>query len=144
MVSNPVIGQMSGCDGSSQMASHVVMCLPLCFRRLGSGVGCPEVLETHSVRLVSVSAAGERETEFVWMCRVVEDAMSGQYLTSSFALPCPPGIDVPPEIVSPFTSSSLNSLLLLGCLALFWSLYYTLEVTLAHWDWRGCGGAVRG
>ncbi|XP_077080835.1 proprotein convertase subtilisin/kexin type 7-like isoform X3 [Siphateles boraxobius] len=76
--------------------------------------------------------------------RVVEDAMSGQYLTSSFALPCPPGIDVPPEIVSPFTSSSLKSLLLLGCFALFWSLYYTLEVTLAHWDWRGCGGAVRG
>uniref|UniRef100_A0A9J7ZZJ9 Proprotein convertase subtilisin/kexin type 7 n=2 Tax=Cyprinus carpio TaxID=7962 RepID=A0A9J7ZZJ9_CYPCA len=70
--------------------------------------------------------------------RVVEDAMGGQYLDSSFALPCPPGIDVPPEIVSPFTSSSLKSLLLLGCFALFWSLYYTLEVTLTHWDWRGC------
>ncbi|RXN14403.1 pro convertase subtilisin kexin type 7-like protein [Labeo rohita] len=70
--------------------------------------------------------------------RVVEDAMGGQYLNSSFALPCPPGIDVPPEIVSPFTSSSLKSLLLLGCFALFWSLYYTLEVTLTHWDWRGC------
>uniref|UniRef100_A0A8C2Q3I8 Proprotein convertase subtilisin/kexin type 7 n=1 Tax=Cyprinus carpio TaxID=7962 RepID=A0A8C2Q3I8_CYPCA len=40
--------------------------------------------------------------------RVVEDAMGGQYLDSSFALPCPPGIDVPPEIVSPFTSSSLK------------------------------------
>ncbi|XP_043114767.1 proprotein convertase subtilisin/kexin type 7 isoform X2 [Puntigrus tetrazona] len=70
--------------------------------------------------------------------RVVEEAMGGQYLNSSFALPCPPGIDVPPEIVSPFTSSSLKSLLLLGCFALFWSLYYTLEVTLTHWDWRGC------
>uniref|UniRef100_A0A672MGG6 Proprotein convertase subtilisin/kexin type 7-like n=1 Tax=Sinocyclocheilus grahami TaxID=75366 RepID=A0A672MGG6_SINGR len=70
--------------------------------------------------------------------RVVEDAMGGQYLDRSFALPCPPGIDVPPEIVSPFTSSSLKSLLLLGCFALFWSLYYTLEVTLTHWDWRGC------
>lgn len=32
----------------------------------------------------------------------------------------------------------LQSLLLLGCFALFWSLYYTLEVTLTHWDWRGC------
>ncbi|KTG00211.1 hypothetical protein cypCar_00021873, partial [Cyprinus carpio] len=75
--------------------------------------------------------------------RVVEDAMGGQYLDSSFALPCPPGIDVPPEIVSPFTSSSLKSLLLLGCFALFWSLYYTLEVTLTHWDWRGCSTTGR-
>uniref|UniRef100_A0A673G729 E3 ubiquitin/ISG15 ligase TRIM25-like n=1 Tax=Sinocyclocheilus rhinocerous TaxID=307959 RepID=A0A673G729_9TELE len=40
--------------------------------------------------------------------RVVEDAMGGQYLDRSFALPCPPGIDVPSEIVSPFTSSSLK------------------------------------
>uniref|UniRef100_A0A671LMX4 Proprotein convertase subtilisin/kexin type 7-like n=1 Tax=Sinocyclocheilus anshuiensis TaxID=1608454 RepID=A0A671LMX4_9TELE len=40
--------------------------------------------------------------------RVVEDAMGGQYLDRRFALPCPPGIDVPPEIVSPFTSSSLK------------------------------------
>lgn len=45
---------------------------------------------------------------FVSLVRVVEDAMGGQYLNSSFALPCPPGIDVPPEIVSPFTSSSLK------------------------------------
>lgn len=74
--------------------------------------------------------------------RVVEEAMSGHYLSSSFSLPCPPGIDVPAEIVNPFTSSSLKSLLLLGCFALFWSLYYTLEVALTHWDWRG--GCVRG
>ena len=26
---------------------------------------------------------------------------------------------------------------MLGCFALFWSLYYTLEVTLAHLDLRG-------
>ncbi|XP_039509969.1 proprotein convertase subtilisin/kexin type 7 isoform X2 [Pimephales promelas] len=71
--------------------------------------------------------------------RVVEEAMGGQYLHSGFALPCPPGIDVPPEPVSPFTSSSLKSLLLLGCFALFWALYYTLEVTLTHWD-RGSRG----
>ncbi|XP_052471885.1 proprotein convertase subtilisin/kexin type 7 [Carassius gibelio] len=76
--------------------------------------------------------------------RVVEEAMGGQYLDSSFALPCPPGIDVPPEIVSPFTSNSLKSLLLLGCFALFWSLYYTLEVTLTLWDWRGCSTAETG
>lgn len=30
----------------------------------------------------------------------------------------------------------LQFLLLLGCFALFWSLYYTLEVTLAHLDLR--------
>ncbi|XP_026138763.1 proprotein convertase subtilisin/kexin type 7 isoform X2 [Carassius auratus] len=76
--------------------------------------------------------------------RVVEEAMGGQYLDSSFALPCPPGIDVPPEIVSPFTSNSLKCLLLLGCFALFWSLYYTLEVALTHWDWRGCSLSATG
>ncbi|XP_022061499.2 proprotein convertase subtilisin/kexin type 7 [Acanthochromis polyacanthus] len=69
--------------------------------------------------------------------RVVEDAMSGKYLDSSFSLPCPPGLDIPPEIISPFTSNSLKFLLLLGCFALFWSLYYTLEVTLAHLDLWG-------
>ncbi|XP_051253039.1 proprotein convertase subtilisin/kexin type 7 isoform X1 [Dicentrarchus labrax] len=69
--------------------------------------------------------------------RLVEEAMSGKYLDSSFSLPCPPGLDIPPEIVSPFTSNSLKFLLLLGCFALFWSLYYTLEVTLAHLDLRG-------
>lgn len=30
----------------------------------------------------------------------------------------------------------LQFLLLLGCFALFWSLYYTLEVTLGHVDLR--------
>lgn len=38
----------------------------------------------------------------------------------------------------------LQSLLLLGCFALFWSLYYTLEVILTHVDWHGCRAAVRG
>uniref|UniRef100_A0A7N6B9Y5 P/Homo B domain-containing protein n=1 Tax=Anabas testudineus TaxID=64144 RepID=A0A7N6B9Y5_ANATE len=69
--------------------------------------------------------------------RLVEEAMSGKYLDSNFSLPCPPGLDIPPEIVNPFTSNSLKFLLLLGCFALFWSLYYTLEVTLAHLDIRG-------
>ncbi|CAN9511084.1 unnamed protein product [Ophioblennius macclurei] len=64
--------------------------------------------------------------------RLVEDAMSGKYLHDNFSLPCPPGLDIPPEIVSPFSSNNLKFLLLLGCIALFWSLYYTLEVTLAH------------
>ncbi|KAJ8280231.1 hypothetical protein GJAV_G00052120 [Gymnothorax javanicus] len=69
--------------------------------------------------------------------RLVEEAMGGQYLNSNFSLPCPPGLDIPPETISPFTSNSLKSLLLLGCFALFWSLYYTLEVSLAHLDLRG-------
>ncbi|XP_044209297.1 proprotein convertase subtilisin/kexin type 7 [Thunnus albacares] len=69
--------------------------------------------------------------------RLVEEAMSGKYLDSSFSLPCPPGLDIPPEIINPFTSNNLKFLLLLGCFALFWSLYYTLEVTLAHLDLRG-------
>ncbi|XP_032362407.1 proprotein convertase subtilisin/kexin type 7 [Etheostoma spectabile] len=75
--------------------------------------------------------------------RLVEEAMSGKYLDSSFSLPCPPGLDIPPEIISPFTSNSLKFLLLLGCFALFWSLYYTLEVTLAHLDLRGLLGGHR-
>ncbi|XP_049334610.1 proprotein convertase subtilisin/kexin type 7 isoform X1 [Astyanax mexicanus] len=68
--------------------------------------------------------------------RLVEEAMNGQYLHSNFSLHCPPGLDIPPEVVIPFSSNSLKSLLLLGCFALFWSLYYTLEVTLAYVDWR--------
>ncbi|XP_030008212.1 proprotein convertase subtilisin/kexin type 7 [Sphaeramia orbicularis] len=78
--------------------------------------------------------------------RLVEDAMSGKYLDSNFSLPCPPGLDIPPEIVSPFTSNSLKFLLLLGCFALFWSLYYTLEVTLTNMELRGrlCLGKRRG
>ncbi|XP_028275295.1 proprotein convertase subtilisin/kexin type 7 [Parambassis ranga] len=68
--------------------------------------------------------------------RLVEDAMSGKYLDSNFSLPCPPGLDIPPEIINPFTSNNLKFLLLLGCFALFWSLYYTLEVTLADLSFR--------
>ncbi|XP_037534015.1 proprotein convertase subtilisin/kexin type 7 [Nematolebias whitei] len=68
--------------------------------------------------------------------RLIEEAMSGEYLDSSFSLPCPPGLDIPPEIISPFTSNTLKFLLLLGCFALFWSLY-TLEVTLAQTDLGG-------
>ncbi|XP_077421826.1 proprotein convertase subtilisin/kexin type 7 [Vanacampus margaritifer] len=79
---------------------------------------------------------------------LVKDAMSGIYLDSNFSLPCPPGLDIPPEIISPFTSSSLRFLLLLGCFALFWSLYYILEAAIAHLDlhclsWRQMGARVR-
>uniref|UniRef100_A0A8C6NVX8 Proprotein convertase subtilisin/kexin type 7 n=1 Tax=Nothobranchius furzeri TaxID=105023 RepID=A0A8C6NVX8_NOTFU len=69
--------------------------------------------------------------------KLVEEAMDGKYLNSSFSLHCPPGLDIPPEIISPFTSSNLKFLLLLGCFALFWSLYYTLEVTLTQANFKG-------
>lgn len=77
--------------------------------------------------------------------RLVKEAMSGKFLDDSFSLPCPPGLDVPAEIVSPFTSNSLRFLLLLGCFALFWSVYCILEVTLAHVDFREllCSGPRR-
>lgn len=44
------------------------------------------------------------------MCvnRLVQDAMSGKYLDSSFSLPCPPGLRIPPEVLSPFTSNNLK------------------------------------
>ncbi|XP_060929142.1 proprotein convertase subtilisin/kexin type 7 [Limanda limanda] len=69
--------------------------------------------------------------------KLVEEAMSGELLNSSSSLPCPPGLDIPREIVSPFTTNNLKFLLLLGCFALFWSIYYTLEVTLSHLDLKG-------
>uniref|UniRef100_A0A8C9ZQK5 Proprotein convertase subtilisin/kexin type 7 n=1 Tax=Sander lucioperca TaxID=283035 RepID=A0A8C9ZQK5_SANLU len=50
--------------------------------------------------------------------RLLEEAMSGKYLDSSFSLPCPPGLDIPPEIVSPFTSNSLKVSLCPLCLSL--------------------------
>ncbi|XP_076838263.1 proprotein convertase subtilisin/kexin type 7 isoform X2 [Brachyhypopomus gauderio] len=68
--------------------------------------------------------------------QLVEEAMNGQYLHSNFSLPCPPGVDIPPEVVIPLTPNTLKMLLLLGCFFLFWSLYYTLELALAHVDWR--------
>ncbi|XP_038129311.1 proprotein convertase subtilisin/kexin type 7 [Cyprinodon tularosa] len=69
--------------------------------------------------------------------KLVEEAMSGKHLDSSFSLPCPPGLDIPPEIIKPFTSNNLKFLLLLGCFALFWSLYYILDVTLGQTNLRG-------
>lgn len=74
--------------------------------------------------------------------QLVEHAMGGQYLVSSFSLPCPPGLEIQEPPVTTLTANSLKSLLLLGCFALFWSLYYTLETLLAHLDWRAlCRGA---
>lgn len=48
------------------------------------------------------------EMVLVLIGRVVEDAISGRYLNNSFSLPCPPGMDVPPEVFSPFTTNNLK------------------------------------
>lgn len=40
--------------------------------------------------------------------RLVQEAMSGRFLDSNFSLPCPPGLDIPPEVLSPFTSNNLK------------------------------------
>ncbi|MBN3312594.1 PCSK7 convertase, partial [Atractosteus spatula] len=106
------------------------------------GVLSPGVLNRWRLTLYGSSMSFEAVKE---RQRHVEEAMGGQYLHSGFSLPCPPGLDIPPEVVSPLTSNSLKSLLLLGCFALFWSLYYTLEVSLAHLEWpRLCWGRKRG
>nr|XP_015193269.1 PREDICTED: proprotein convertase subtilisin/kexin type 7 [Lepisosteus oculatus] len=106
------------------------------------GVLSPGVLNRWRLTLYGSSMSFEAVKE---RQRHVEEAMGGQYLHSGFSLPCPPGLDIPPEVVSPLTSNSLKSLLLLGCFALFWSLYYTLEVSLAHLEWpRPCWGRKRG
>ncbi|XP_078055095.1 proprotein convertase subtilisin/kexin type 7-like isoform X2 [Mustelus asterias] len=60
--------------------------------------------------------------------RVVEEAMSGQFLNDSFSLPCPPGLEISDQEWNYMTPNTLKILLLLGCFTVFWSIYYTLEV----------------
>ncbi|XP_038635494.1 proprotein convertase subtilisin/kexin type 7 [Scyliorhinus canicula] len=60
--------------------------------------------------------------------RVVEEAMSGQFLNDSFSLPCPPGLEISDQEWNYITPNTLKMLLLLGCFTVFWSIYYTLEV----------------
>ncbi|XP_071305823.1 proprotein convertase subtilisin/kexin type 7 isoform X2 [Agelaius tricolor] len=64
--------------------------------------------------------------------RLLEEAMSGQYLSSDFSLPCPPGLDIPEEQRYTITANTLKTLLLLGCFAVFWTFYYMLEVCLTR------------
>ncbi|KAM6238212.1 proprotein convertase subtilisin/kexin type 7 isoform 1-T1 [Porphyrio hochstetteri] len=64
--------------------------------------------------------------------RLLEEAMSGQYLSSDFSLPCPPGLEIPEEQHYTITANTLKTLLLLGCFAVFWTFYYTLEVCLTR------------
>ncbi|XP_078388718.1 proprotein convertase subtilisin/kexin type 7 isoform X2 [Cetorhinus maximus] len=60
--------------------------------------------------------------------RVVEEAMSGQFLNDSYSLPCPPGLEISDQEWNYMTPNTLKMLLLLGCFTIFWSIYYTLEV----------------
>lgn len=64
--------------------------------------------------------------------RLLEEAMSGQYLDSNFSLPCPPGLEIPEEQHYTVTANTLKTLLLLGCFAVFWTFYYMLEVCLTR------------
>lgn len=40
--------------------------------------------------------------------RLLEEAMSGQYLSSDFSLPCPPGLDIPEEQRYTITANTLK------------------------------------
>lgn len=73
------------------------------------------------------SAADIRERQ-----RVLEGAMSGQYLHDGFTLPCPPGLKIPEEEGYTITPNTLKTLVLVGCFAIFWTVYYMLEVYLSQ------------
>uniref|UniRef100_UPI00398EB4B3 proprotein convertase subtilisin/kexin type 7-like n=1 Tax=Pristiophorus japonicus TaxID=55135 RepID=UPI00398EB4B3 len=60
--------------------------------------------------------------------RVVEEAMSGQFLNDSFSLPCAVGLEISDQEWNYMTPNTLKLLLLLGCFTIFWSIYYMLEV----------------
>ncbi|KAM9299047.1 proprotein convertase subtilisin/kexin type 7 [Gastrophryne carolinensis] len=64
--------------------------------------------------------------------RLVEMAQSGQFLNDNFSLPCPPGLEIPEQERYTITNNTLRTLMLLGCFAVFWSLYYTAELYLSR------------
>ncbi|XP_074832870.1 proprotein convertase subtilisin/kexin type 7 [Carettochelys insculpta] len=64
--------------------------------------------------------------------RLVEDAMSGQYLSSGESLPCPPGLEISEQEHYTITANTLKTLMLLGCFAVFWTIYYMLEASLSR------------
>ncbi|XP_024426585.2 proprotein convertase subtilisin/kexin type 7 isoform X1 [Desmodus rotundus] len=75
------------------------------------------------------SAADIRERQ-----RLLEGAMSGQYLHDGFTLPCPPGLKIPEEEGYTITPNTLKTLVLVGCFTIFWTVYYMLEVYLSQRD----------
>uniref|UniRef100_A0A8D0E9B7 Proprotein convertase subtilisin/kexin type 7 n=1 Tax=Salvator merianae TaxID=96440 RepID=A0A8D0E9B7_SALMN len=64
--------------------------------------------------------------------RLLEEAMSGQYLNGNFSLPCPPGLQIPEQEFYTITTNMLKTLMLLGCFAVFWTFYYMLEMFLTR------------
>uniref|UniRef100_A0A8C8S5D0 Proprotein convertase subtilisin/kexin type 7 n=1 Tax=Pelusios castaneus TaxID=367368 RepID=A0A8C8S5D0_9SAUR len=64
--------------------------------------------------------------------RLLEDAMSGEYLGSGESLPCPPGLEISEQEQYTITANTLKTLMLLGCFAVFWMIYYMLEIYLSR------------
>ncbi|XP_069597832.1 proprotein convertase subtilisin/kexin type 7 isoform X2 [Ranitomeya imitator] len=64
--------------------------------------------------------------------RLVELAQGGQFLNENFSLPCPPGLEISEQDSYTITNNTLRTLMLLGCFAVFWSLYYTVELYLSR------------
>ncbi|XP_077162316.1 proprotein convertase subtilisin/kexin type 7 [Paroedura picta] len=64
--------------------------------------------------------------------RLLEEAMSGRFLDAGFSLPCPPGLKIPEQEPYAIPANTLKTLILLGCFAVFWTVYYTLEVFLTR------------
>lgn len=75
--------------------------------------------------------------------RLLEEAMSGRFLDSNFSLSCPPGLQIPEQEPYTITTNTLKTLMLLGCFAVFWTIYYLLEVFLTRnhvaFDLAACG-----
>ncbi|XP_077313113.1 proprotein convertase subtilisin/kexin type 7 isoform X2 [Lithobates pipiens] len=64
--------------------------------------------------------------------RLVELAQSGEFLNENYSLPCPPGLEISEQESYIITNNTLRTLMLLGCFAVFWSLYYTMELYLSR------------
>ncbi|XP_060107629.1 proprotein convertase subtilisin/kexin type 7 [Heteronotia binoei] len=89
----------------------------------------PGVLQQWQLALYgsSLSLAEIKERQ-----RLLEEAMSGRFLDAGFSLPCPPGLTISEQEPYPIPTNTLKTLMLLGCFAIFWTLYYTLEVFLTR------------
>ncbi|KFV66116.1 Proprotein convertase subtilisin/kexin type 7, partial [Dryobates pubescens] len=101
----------------------------LVVRDIGDGSLRPGTLKQWQLTLYGSSWAPAEMRE---RQRLLEEAMSGQYLSSDFSLPCPPGLEIPEEQHYTITANTLKTLLLLGCFAVFWTFYYMLEVCLTR------------
>ncbi|XP_038236623.1 proprotein convertase subtilisin/kexin type 7 isoform X2 [Dermochelys coriacea] len=93
-----------------------------------------ETLKTGTLKQWQLTLYGSSWTpaEMRERLRLVEDAMSGQYLSRGEALPCPPGLEIAEEEPYTITVNTLKMLMLLGCFAVFWTVYYMLEVSLSR------------